>query len=185
LALIPRKRPSAIPIRDRRSQSHMTPPIGWGVLHRPKVPKVMRQGDRLADLGSQRQGDLRGKAHLEPLLSPVCKEGLPSFAPRSRKTAGLLPTLSMMRLCPSIHTFPHERLPSGHSSEQATTSRPLARAGAHACELNHYTALSNRLPCLAPLARKSPVASRKRDLSHALAPLRSHASLPRARPGGL
>jgi hypothetical protein len=40
LVLIAMKRPSAIPIRDRRSQSHMTPPVGWGFLRRSKVPKV-------------------------------------------------------------------------------------------------------------------------------------------------
>jgi hypothetical protein len=48
----------------------------------------------LATLGSQRQGDLRGKAHLEPLPCPRGQEGLPRFAPRPRKMAGLLSILS-------------------------------------------------------------------------------------------
>jgi hypothetical protein len=52
--------------------------------------------------GSQRQGDQRGETHLEPLLCPRSKEGLPSFAPRPRKMAGSLPTLSndaTMQIC--------------------------------------------------------------------------------------
>jgi hypothetical protein len=49
-----------------------------------------------------RQGDLRGKAHLEPPLSPGCKEGPPIFAARPRKMAGLVPTLANdapMQIC--------------------------------------------------------------------------------------
>jgi hypothetical protein len=53
----------------------------------------------------------------------------------------------LMRLCPSIHTFSHERIPSGHSGERAVTSRPLVRPSGRTCESNHYAALSNRLPC--------------------------------------
>jgi hypothetical protein len=52
-----------------------------------------------------------------------------------------------MRLCPSTHTFSHERIPSGHSGERAITSRPLVRPSGGTRESNHYAALSNRLPC--------------------------------------
>jgi hypothetical protein len=62
------------------------------------VPKVIRPIDPLR-LAPQRQDDLRGKAHLEPLPSPVFKKCLPSFALRPRKMAGLLPAPSKMRLC--------------------------------------------------------------------------------------
>jgi hypothetical protein len=68
----------------------------------PKMPKVVQSAWNhparsidLATLGSQRRGDLRGKAHLEPLLSLGCKRGVPSFAPRPQKMAGLFPTLSV------------------------------------------------------------------------------------------
>jgi hypothetical protein len=43
----------------------------------------------------------------------------------------LSPATSMMRLCPSIHTFSHERIPSGHSGERAITSRPLVPKWTH------------------------------------------------------
>jgi hypothetical protein len=76
-----------------------------GTLPEPRA--VASQPSRLLKNVSQehgggfrgRQGDLRGKAHLEPLLSPVCEKALPSFAPRPQRMAGLVPILSMVRLC--------------------------------------------------------------------------------------
>jgi hypothetical protein len=67
----------------------------------------------------------------------------------------------LMRLCPSIHTFSHERIPSGRSGERAITSRPLVRPSGRTCESNHYPALSNRLPCPVGLVG-SPHNSRRR-----------------------
>jgi hypothetical protein len=70
--------------------------------------------------------------------------------PGPGKWPGLSLHYQVMRLCPSIHTFSHERIPSGHSGERATTSRPLVRASGDTCESNHYADLPNRLPCLVP-----------------------------------
>jgi hypothetical protein len=61
-------------------------------------------------------------------------------------------TLFMVRLCPSIHTFSHERIPSGHSGERAIPPRPSVRASSCTCESNHYAALPNR-----PARLRSPV----------------------------
>jgi hypothetical protein len=65
----------------------------------------------------------------------------------------LAPATFLVRLCPSMHTFFYERMPSGHSGERAITSRPLVRASGRTCESNHYAALPNRparlgLPCI-------------------------------------
>jgi hypothetical protein len=70
--------------------------------------------------------------------------------PQPHRTKGrTAPTLTMMRLCPSIHTFSHERIPSGHSGERAMASRPLVRASDRICESNHCAALRSTLPGLA------------------------------------
>ena len=55
------------------------------------------------------QGGLRNKPHPEPLPSPRCKEGLPSFPPPLRQKARPLPILSTARLCGFVEqTFlPH------------------------------------------------------------------------------
>ena len=101
----------------------------------------------------QRQGELQSEAHLEPLLFLRPQEGFPNFRPPRRTEVWLIPTLSMTRLCPSIHPFADERIPSGHSGERAISSRILVGIRSRSRESNHYAASRSRSSCLLVVTR--------------------------------
>jgi hypothetical protein len=106
-----------------------------------------------------RRGDLRDKVHPDATTCfSIARKASRTLHCRSARGSGRFNRL--MRLCPSIHTFSHERIPSGHSGERAITSRPLVRASGRTCESNHYATLWNRLPCPVGLAG-SPHNSRR------------------------
>jgi hypothetical protein len=90
------------------------------------VPKVIRPIDPLR-LAPQRQGDLRGKAHLEPLLSPVFKERFPTLALRPRKMAGFSLHHQRCDYAPLPNRLPCLALPHDRASRKSP--RTWARRG--------------------------------------------------------
>jgi hypothetical protein len=125
-----------------------TSTLGRGEASRSRCLKCLksssRRADRLTDLAAQRQGDLRGKAHVEPLLSLDVRKAFRALHPGPGKWPGLSLHYQLMRLCRFAEQIALPR-PSPQSSLPHTGRTPPPLSIPRLCPSIH-TLSCERIP---------------------------------------